>query len=90
MEMSDWISVNDRLPEDSVIARCLVYCEHEEYGELITTSFFSTYYHAWTETCKEYSELECGANSIYFSISHESGARVTHWMPLPEPPKEEE
>lgn len=29
-----------------------------------------------------------GAGGIYIPANHGAGAKITHWMPLPEPPKE--
>ena len=78
--VQEWISVNDRLPEES--GNYIVCCDDSScsYGEGIWYSsdvvVVSEYYEGswtWYEGCTEWS-LE--------NI-------VTHWMPLPQPPKGE-
>jgi hypothetical protein len=67
-KQSEWISVEERLPEDKQI--CLVYGtvfyvpEETESEEIFTTAFY-----------KEFGFVE------------QIHAHITHWMPLPEPPK---
>ena len=76
--MSDWISVDDRLPEPesdevfiyprpdlhgTVFTAC--YCHHKDKGLVWWTDFHNGY---------DYED--------FFP-------EVTHWMPLPEPPKED-
>lgn len=72
--MSDWISVKDKLPEDE--RNVLVY-----YGF-------------------DHGDGELGMRFIgvltYFAFDPQphfqhasTGLKVTHWMPLPEPPKED-
>lgn len=70
----DWISVKDRLPEDD--ATYLVYGRNG-YGIV-----FAVYYSdgEWL-TWDEWNTWDDLTNITRF---------VTHWMPLPEPPKEEE
>lgn len=68
--MSEWISVEDRLPEitdkfigcdsDGGVYECCRWCE----GEIISTYMMGKY----------------GANA-------KPTDKITHWMPLPEPPK---
>jgi len=78
--MSEWISVKDRLPEPFVDV--LVWCEN---------------------LAQDYAQLECfRVGEFYAAIDRfcvwEDGkpssfrtdrfyGKVTHWMPLPEPPK---
>lgn len=71
-----WISVNDRLPETNAIgiAHILAY---DKYEGVVKADF-----------------LDESANYLYgsniFQISNTSTQlyKVTHWQPLPEPPKE--
>ena len=61
--VQEWISVDDRLPEEDEI---VIICTDENFiyaGELIGDTWFLDN-DSWTET-------------------------VTHWMPLPQPPKGE-
>ncbi len=73
---SEWISVNDRLPENSgeyIVVACDEGCP---YGEGI--------WYATVVVCAEYA-----FNSwTWYEGSHEYSLDgiVTHWMPLPEPP----
>lgn len=64
----EWISVNDRLPEEKV--NCIVhykhtYCDNDDYWAIGT----------------------CFYDGEKFQIG--LAYKVTHWMPLPQPPKGE-
>lgn len=61
--MSEWISVEDRLPEKPNIAGQQKGCLAANEGR-------------YTYIC------------YYTSLGIWVGAKPTHWMPLPEPPKE--
>lgn len=63
----EWISVNERLPEDGPV---LVYVSEN------CPSIYIDYY----------GKMEGG----YHGFGHEflMETKVTHWMPLPEPPKD--
>ena len=66
--VQEWISVNDRLPEEKV--NCIVhykhaYCENDDY---------------WAIGIYFYDGEKFQLNPAY---------KVTHWMPLPQPPKGE-
>ena len=68
--MSEWIRVEDRLPEKD--QECIVYSS--EIGVMVETfedrhaaNNWLVDIQAWCGRCEEY--------------------EVTHWMPLPEPPK---
>lgn len=72
-----WISVKDRLPE-SMVNKVLVWLEHEDLVGYIGFGHF-----------EKYQGLE-----MWYDLEHQEqfakrGYTVTHWMPLPEPPKEE-
>lgn len=83
--MSEWISVEDRLPEDGVFV--LVY-----YSKSMTDK---EYPRIWTENAFRYclaqhfSEIE---NAWYEEINGEPSYIIdpSHWMPLPQPPKDNE
>ena len=62
-----WISVKDRLPEDSVEVNL-----HTRSG-IVGTGFYDKYTKSWVQWYSSGSLL----------------VDVTHWMPLPEPPKGE-
>ncbi len=68
-----WISVNDRLPNSN--KKVLVYCKNER-DEYVGVG----YYRNWMG--KYWFDSE---NKEPFEVC---GYEVTHWMPLPEPPKE--
>lgn len=65
--MSNWISVNDRLPadDDQIVLVCLD-------GISIDLGFCG----------------RLGLGGRFWSTFNSGGGSVTHWMPLPEPPKE--
>ena len=68
-----WISVEDRLPEKGEIVLALVKATNPSYGQ----------YHVIAALQND---------GLWDSWDEEfciSGDPITHWMPLPEPPKEE-
>lgn len=73
--MSEWISVKDKLPENNVTV--LAYCEKTKkyfIGNAIYRCFSDGVY--WRHE---------GARGAMYTVT----SKVTHWMPLPEPPEEE-
>jgi hypothetical protein len=82
--MAEWISVKDRLPEENGRYLCYVKAKRR-------TGFIGTY--GFVENLHEFDEM-------FFKGENRSGfitdddrlgfveiENVTHWMPLPEPPK---
>ena len=76
-----WISVEERLPEDlpenkgKKVIPCLV-------------SLKSTYPNGKPNTQKRQRQLQYyGSNGGVWEWSRIGASRVTHWMPLPEPPE---
>lgn len=71
----NWISVKDRLPKlkDGKSEQILVYGKSEDDEYIITKAIF---YSNEFDECWESGDLR------------EGHLDVTHWMPLPEPPKE--
>lgn len=76
-----WISVAERLPEKS--GQYLTY-ETWVYGRAIYTSY-------WTNSYQDKSEVEMYGRALWYRYDSEYGDyevnRITHWMPLPEPPE---
>lgn len=86
MPMTEWISVKDRLPDKNGKYLCCV----EGYGNY---RYIAAYSFALNlEEIDKYDFYNqqrcgwCGLDSEYGYYEHES---VTHWMQLPELPKEE-
>ena len=80
---SDWISVEERLPEDK--CECLVYVKtHNKFSGYMTISWFYPRYDGSAPDLK--------GRKVWTGYDSEWGVfelrNVTHWMPLPEPPKE--
>lgn len=73
-----WISVNDALPK--VGESVLVYCP--EYLNESWPCVFSAEYQKGPYCAEGF-----GADDMLFHIGGHDG--ITHWMPLPKPPKEE-
>lgn len=70
----EWISVNNRLPEGGKreTIHCLVFCTY--WGIVVRP--FDIYHNCWnTEDDDDH-------------YTEATGGRITHWMPLPEPPTE--
>lgn len=62
----EWISVEDKLPEDM---KAVVTYSSNKHGRRIQLAWWNSYWHTWLSNTK--------------SVRH-----ITHWMPLPEPPKQ--
>ena len=71
-EESKWISVDDRLPEDTVGFPCIVYLSNDCTAGSVTSAHFVV-----DKFCIARSK---GWNDV---------VGVTHWQPLPTPPKGE-
>lgn len=75
--VGSWISVKDRLP-DSMANKVLVWLEHEDSVGYIGFGHYEKFNGA--ETWYDLEHAEPFARHGYY---------VTRWMPLPEPPKED-
>ena len=75
--MSEWISVKDRLPDNS---------EHDWVLAQITEDNG----YMWIPKVMEYRERlgDWHCEELGWLKSHNGAFIVTHWQPLPEPPKE--
>ena len=82
-QLPKWIPVKERLPEEK--CKCLVYKKHIGLSALV--SFTND-----LESIDEY-DFQGQKRWGFFYYDSEYGycesLGVTHWMPLPEPPKEE-
>lgn len=72
--MSEWISVKDRLPEDE--RDVLAYYGFDKGNGVLGMRFIGVLSYFAYDT------------NPHWQHEH-TGLRVTHWMPLPEPPKGE-
>ena len=82
--VQEWISVNDRLPEDSGYY-LVVY--RDKYNESISIDFdmyVKCNIGEWWE-----SEFACDITKQFLWATKLQEQEVTHWMPLPLPPKGE-
>ena len=66
-----WIPVTDRLPEDDVVDRIVAYSKR-----VLVMNKFGFVYTSRMERWIDYNRVSWG-----------DAQDVTHWMPLPEPPK---
>ena len=71
-----WISVNDRLPETNTIGTAHILA-YDYYEGIVKAEFFD----------KSANYIN-GSNIFQISNTSTQLYKVTHWMPLPEPPKE--
>ena len=77
---NEWVSVEDRLPQ-SIINKVLVYCENGYIG----------YGHYEKYQGEEmWYNLESGEPFASWNLENCSPYKVTHWMPLPNPPERED
>lgn len=72
--VQEWISVDDRLPEEGEYVLCVL--KGSNYGGKI-------------QVCK-FVPADKFKDKPYFEHFRNGFPSVTHWMPLPEPPKEVE
>lgn len=81
-EFGEWISVKDRLPEKDGEYLCII------EGSICIFDFTKDLY-----TIDKYAFNKSKSNSGFYDFDRDLGyyehTRVTHWMPLPEPPKGE-
>ena len=78
--MSDWISVEDRLPEEGPV---LVRWVGEFFGHEDPRTDVGYY-----DDPADYDDPDDGQGWLFWR--HEQEIKVTHWMPLPEPPRTEQ
>jgi hypothetical protein len=77
MVMSEWISVEDRLPEDHILV--LVCWSHIDGGGEYDMDYMDEeMWGGWFNRAEHYNIAGGNANEE---------APYTHWMPLPEPPE---
>jgi hypothetical protein len=69
----EWISVNDRLPKRD--GESSIYCLVFETFKTITVRPYNEAHSCWDQ--------EDGDDYYTDAV----GGKITHWMPLPEPPK---
>ena len=76
--MDDWISVDDRLPESGVDVLCINERGAQMVGNIEKAEFIAT----GLDVKSDRLDLCYRAYQNFSQLSD-----VTHWMPLPEPPK---
>ena len=82
--VQEWISVDDRLPEDS---GCYLVVYRDKYNGSISIAFdmyVKCNIGEWWE-----SEFACDITKQFLWAAKLQEQEVTHWMPLPLPPKGE-
>ena len=82
--VQEWISVEDRLPEDS---GCYLVVYRDKYNGSISIAFdmyVKCNVGEWWE-----SEFACDITNQFLWATRLQEQEVTHWMPLPEMPKGE-
>lgn len=82
--MSKWISVKEKLPDES-IGCCLCWVRGDEYQSQVVPGVNVL---AWDELAKRFFILcnhDYGCDCKYFNSD-----KVTHWQKLPDAPKEAE
>jgi Protein of unknown function (DUF551) len=87
--MSDWISVKDRLPEHH---KTVLVCNNKK-GMCVVVFIDSIEMNKVMEKSQYPWECVDVKKHPYYFISQEinqhTANNITHWMPLPEPPKDE-
>lgn len=88
--MSDWISVEEKLPEKSEIWReyliTMLYPRSEYEYRVVTTALYDGRQRIWH--LNPFGE-EKTVNALISPCATENGEiKITHWMSLPKPPSE--
>ena len=89
----NWISVNDGLPEGE--EQYLVYVEEfnpETFNGFSHYTIITTFEKRITETIIENDRIIhiLSKDMDFFVNEYDRDIKVTHWMPLPKPPKEKQ
>ena len=82
--VQEWIPVKDRLPEDS---GCYLVVYRDKYNGIVSIAFdmyVKCNIGEWWE-----SEFACDITKQFLWAAKLQEQEVTHWMPLPQPPKGE-
>ena len=87
-----WVSVKDRLPEENVAVNIVYvntdpenYCEHIKDKPFTATGvYFRGEWYWWSSVVQDY----LAEYGVGYTDKMDKAIIVTHWMPLPEPPKE--
>ena len=82
--VQEWVSVKDRLPEDS---GCYLVVYRDKYNGIVSIAFdmyVKCNVGEWWE-----SEFACDITKQFLWAAKLQEQEVTHWMPLPQPPKGE-
>ena len=82
--VQEWISVKDRLPEDS---GCYLVVYRDKYNGIVSIAFdmyVKCNIGEWWE-----SEFACDITKQFLWAAKLQEQEVTHWVPLPQPPKGE-
>ena len=81
----EWIDVNEKMPEESMYV--LVHCEG---GNVASTFYCSDASFFDFPYGNKLSRKTHGKWSKHFKLAREYGYKITHWMPLPKPPIDQE
>lgn len=93
----EWISVNDRLPEpEQAVLICVDYEQDEETEQWITKGFYENGEQEVWQSNYDFSfyDSDSKIREAWYEISHfpdkyqDIDGEVTHWMPLPELPRD--
>jgi len=79
-KISKWINVNKKIPEHKETVDIWVVEEAEQGAYRIANAQFDI-------DCMDFVDDD---GESYDILDEEADKKVTHWMPLPEPPEEEE
>ena len=82
---AEWISVEERLPEDGELVLCILYGDVNGCRVYEGAYELAMHFNACEDDGEFFEEewemWDCKRGEV-------SNIKVTHWMPLPEPPKE--
>ena len=82
--MTEWISVERRLPDNSGY---YMVCLNKQKPHNICSDFYCESPGYFDHPYGVKQDLE-GKPENHFRMCREYGYEITHWMPLPQPPKE--
>ena len=82
--MNEWISVKDELPKEAGSYLVSLHQEDEENGESSDCVLFAWYQPTKLLFCEQ--DIGWSLLNEFYDLTSSLRQYITHWMPLPQPP----
>ena len=87
MSKSQWISVNERMPDIEGSYLVSLHQEDDELGESVDCVLFAWYRPVKLLPCEK--NIGWSLLNEFYDLTEKLRGYITHWQPLPEPPTKE-